>query len=197
MLMAWPLTEEQEAAIKLYPLAVRADELSGEWVRVSSQESGDTIGRSGGAYYTALNGACIFVSTGSGSTGSVIAAANLTLVEEIGYVVAAGDASSHGATWTHFLQLATEAYRNCDPRSHYLFDAMINMAAEGAHRDGGGWMPILVYLQRLQNRPPAYWAGGLRDLRRLAEDFARQEHVGLAEFARANNLPEPASLSGE
>jgi hypothetical protein len=193
VMVAWPLSREEKIAVLENGLSARADELTGEWVRVISRESGVVLGLCCGARADVVAGLNIFVQTGVGHTGRHVNIDNLQDLQEIRYLTAHGDSSSHGATWLHFLGAINTAWASY--LSHHfngLFDTMINMAGEGARRDGGGWEVLLAHLLELQFQDSRYYGGALLELKWLVREFARREHQEIVSFTQANGLPRPA-----
>lgn len=74
----------------------------------------------------------------------------------IEYAPSQGDGSSHSATWTHLAEamepLSLKHYHRLDEEGIELhLDGLLNMATEGAHREGGGWAVIAEGLRKAQN----------------------------------------------
>jgi hypothetical protein len=99
------------------------------------------------------------------------------LLEEpkvIDYALSGGDGSSHGATWTHFSEalepLSIKYFHRLDQSDAELhLDGLLNMASEGARRDGGGWAVIVEGLRNAQNELLEGSAWTLRNQRTMYE----------------------------
>lgn len=92
----------------------------------------------------------------------------------IDYTLSGGDGSSHGATWPHFAEalepLSIRNFHRLGAEDLRLqLDGLLNMASEGARRDGGGWTVIAEGLRNAQNELLEGSAWTHRDQRTMYE----------------------------